>query len=78
MTEPIKYCKDCRHFRGGGLSPRPGGCAHPELLGQNVVYGPVTMEAMDARLFNAHCGWDARLFEPKLTLWQRITGKGGR
>ncbi|PTN50419.1 hypothetical protein DAI43_17140 [Achromobacter xylosoxidans] len=76
MTEPLKYCKDCLHFRDTGLSPSPGLCAHPELTQQNVVYGPRGVVAKDARLLDKHCGWDARLFEPKLTIWQRITGKG--
>lgn len=74
MGEPVKYCKDCRHFRSSGLSPHPPRCAHPDFLGQHLVFGPVTMEAMDARLSNKHCGWGARLFQPKLTLWQRVTG----
>lgn len=78
MDEPIKLCKDCRYFRAAGLSLGigPAACAHPELMYWDVILGPSPVIARDARLLDKHCGWDARLFEQKLTFWQRITGKG--
>lgn len=59
----MKFCKDCKHLRGGSM------CRSPEL-GVNLVTGAVKeLTAEGLRAMETKCGRGARWFEEKGT-WE--------
>jgi hypothetical protein len=65
----MKLCKDCRYY-GGGRE-----CHHPSVAGVDVVTGRgFSAYCSTARLGHEPCKPQALLFEPKLTLIQKIKG----
>lgn len=75
MTEPIKYCKDCRHYSSGGLGLTDL-CHAPAICRVDPVLGHLSRVPKQVRADANECGPQARHFEAKLTLWQKLTGKG--
>lgn len=80
MTEPIKLCKDCRYCEMTWhtiFDENLVRCWHPLVVETSPISGrKIPRFASVQREFSYLCGPNARNFEPELTFWQRITGKG--
>ena len=70
MTEPIKLCKDCKHYKRDwsarfiGLEDKFDLCLHPLVTG-NVVTGKTDGRYCDSMRKYHGCGMEAKYFEAK-------------
>ena len=69
MTEPIKLCKDCKHYKRDwgaritGFGDKFDLCLHPLVTG-NVVTGKTDGRYCDMTRF-CKCGMDGKLWEAR-------------
>ena len=70
MTEPIRLCKDCKHYKKDwsahitGSGDRFDVCVHPIVTG-NVVTGKSNGYYCDTIRRFHKCGYDGKLWEAK-------------
>jgi hypothetical protein len=73
MSEPVKFCKDCKHYRD--YRPRfrlwadydmfPPDCVSPQLSVDIVTGEPGMKDATMCRYNEKYCGQVAKWFEAK-------------
>ena len=65
--ESVRYCVDCKHFRANMWGDYCALTIYRNLTGQR--FAKLALSCRE----HGECGQDAKNFEPKLTLWQRIS-----
>lgn len=75
-NEPLKYCKDCKHYRP--MPPVPFGsdrCHRTVAEAVDLVSGEKcltgTLHPREERRSDDGCGPSARYFEKRWTFWKR-------
>ena len=64
MEEP-KLCKDCKYHDRSF-------CTNPDILTKSLVTGRVVIRSCSTLRLSSKCGNQAKYFEPKPTLLQKI------
>lgn len=78
-NEPVKFCKDCKHYEPRPGFPVPLARDHCVRVAAKVVdvttgekYLTGTLDPRRERHSDAGCGPSARYFEKRSTFWGRV------